>query len=160
MLRLGWIAAMAIIADQISKWLALTYLVSSQITLLPVLKLVLVFNRGAAFGFLDQAPGWQNGLFIAIAITVVLIVLFMIRRLEVGEMQVAVALWLVIGGALGNLVDRIRIGAVVDFIQVTQYFPVFNVADSAITLGAILLAMDAFGLQVFGKTKHGRHGKD
>lgn len=158
MLRFGWIAALVIIADQITKWLALTYLISSQITLLPVLKLVLVYNRGAAFGFLDQAPGWQNGLFIAIAVVVVLIMLAMIRRLEAAELQVGIALWLVVGGALGNLVDRIRIGAVVDFIQVTMYFPVFNVADSAITLGAILLVMDAFGLKILGKTRHGRNG--
>lgn len=160
MLRLGWIAVLAIIADQISKWLALTYLMGSQITLLPILKLVLVYNRGAAFGFLDQAPGWQNGLFIAIGITVASIILFMIRRLQPGEIQVAVALWMVVGGAAGNLIDRVRIGSVVDFIQVTPYFPVFNVADSAITLGAILLVMDAFGLRVLGTSRHDRDDKN
>jgi len=151
MLRLGWIALLVLIADQFSKWLAVTYLKAGSITLLPVLKLVLVYNRGAAFGFLDDRPGWQNGLFIAIAIVISIIILQMIRQLERADLQVRIALWAVLGGALGNLLDRVRLGSVVDFIQVSHYFPVFNVADSAITVGAALLIMDAFGLKLVKK---------
>lgn len=151
MLRFGWIGVLVLFLDQISKWWAVNYLVTGQISLLPVLKLVLVYNRGAAFGFLDGQPGWQNGLFIAIALVVSIIILGMIRRLRPGELQVAIALWAVLGGAVGNLVDRLRIGAVVDFIQVIPQFPVFNLADSAISLGAVLLIMDAFGVNLFDR---------
>lgn len=153
MLKLGWIGLLVLLLDQVSKWLAVTYLITGQISLLPVLKLVLVYNRGAAFGFLNQQAGWQNGLFIALSIVVSIVILGMIRRLGSGELQVAIALWAVLGGAIGNLVDRIRIGAVVDFIQVIPQFPVFNLADSAITLGAILLVMDAFGIRLLGNKK-------
>jgi len=160
MFRLGWVAILVIILDQVSKWLAVTYLKTGSITVLPVLELVLVHNRGAAFGFLDQAPGWQNGLFIAIALIVSIVVIGMIRKLERTDLQVRLALWAVIGGAVGNLVDRIRVGAVIDFIQVSQYFPVFNVADSAITIGATLLVMDALGMNLFGKKVSNVHGKN
>ncbi|MDX5151370.1 MAG: signal peptidase II [Acidiferrobacterales bacterium] len=160
MFRLGWIAALVIVLDQVAKWLAVTYLTAGPVILLPVLKLVLVHNRGAAFGFLDQAPGWQNGLFIAIALIVSVVILGMIRKLEGADLQVRIALWAVIGGALGNLVDRIRVGAVIDFIQVSQYFPVFNIADSAITLGATLLVMDALGINIIGKKVSNAHGKN
>ena len=160
MFRLGWVAILVFILDQASKWLAVTYLKAGPITILPVLELVLVHNRGAAFGFLDQAPGWQNGLFIAIALIVSIVVLGMIRKLERTDLQVRLALWAVIGGAVGNLVDRIRVGAVIDFIQVSPYFPVFNVADSAITIGATLLVMDALGLNIFGKKVSNVHGKN
>ena len=151
MFRFGWIGLCVVVIDQISKWLAVTYLITGPITLLPVLKLVLVYNRGAAFGFLNEAPGWQNGLFIAIALVVSVIILNMIRRLGPGELHIRIALWGILGGAIGNLIDRIRAGAVVDFIQVIPQFPVFNLADSAITLGAVILVMDAFGFRLFWK---------
>lgn len=151
MFRFAWIGLCVVVIDQISKWLAVTYLITGQITLLPVLKLVLVYNRGAAFGFLDQAPGWQNGLFIAIALVLSVIILGMIRRQGSGDSHITIALWGILGGAIGNLVDRIRVGAVVDFVQVIPQFPVFNLADSAITLGAAILVMDAFGFRIFRK---------
>jgi len=160
MFRLYWIAALVIALDQASKWLAVTYLKAGSITLLPVLELVLVHNRGAAFGFLDQAPGWQNGLFIAIGLIVSVVILGMIKKLDGADLQVRIALWAVVGGALGNLVDRIRVGAVIDFIQVSQHFPVFNIADSAITLGATLLVMDALDIKIFGKKVNNAHGKN
>jgi signal peptidase II len=160
MFRLGWIAVLVLVLDQLTKWLAVTYLKSQSIVLLPFLELVLVHNRGAAFGFLDRAPGWQNGLFIAIALIVSIAILGMIKRLEGADLQVRIALWAVFGGAIGNLVDRIRVGAVIDFIQVTQHFPVFNIADSAITLGATLLVMDALGINIISRKVSNAHGKD
>ena len=160
MFRLGWIAVLVLVLDQLTKWLAVTYLKSQSIVLLPFLELVLVHNRGAAFGFLDRAPGWQNGLFIAIALIVSIAILGMIKRLEGADLQVRIALWAVFGGAIGNLVDRIRVGAVIDFIQVSQHFPVFNIADSAITLGATLLVMDALGINIISKKVSNAHGKD
>jgi len=161
MFRMGWIAVLVVVIDQLSKWLAVTYLKSRSIVLLPFLELVLVHNRGAAFGFLDHAPGWQNGLFIAIALVVSIAILGMIKRLEGADLQVRIALWAVFGGAIGNLVDRISVGAVIDFIQVSQHFPVFNIADSAITLGATLLVMDALGINIItGKKVSNVHDKD
>ena len=160
MLKFGWIAALVLAADQITKWLAVTYLKSQSIVLLPFLELVLVHNRGAAFGFLDRAPGWQNGLFIAIALVVSIAILGMIKNLQGADLQVRIALWAVFGGAIGNLIDRIRVGAVIDFIQVSQHFPVFNIADSAITLGATLLVMDALGIKIISRKVSNAHGKD
>ena len=87
MLKFGWIAALVLAADQITKWLAVTYLKSQSIVLLPFLELVLVHNRGAAFGFLDRAPGWQNGLFIAIALIVSVVILGMIKKLEGADLK-------------------------------------------------------------------------
>ena len=151
MFKFSWIGILVLILDQLSKWWAVNALIASQISLLPILKLVLVYNRGAAFGFLDEQPGWQNGLFIAIAIIVSVIILNMIRRQGQGELHITIALWGILGGAIGNVIDRIRVGAVVDFIQVIPQFPVFNLADSAITLGAVILVMDAFGFRLFWK---------
>ena len=160
MFRMGWIPVLVVVIDQLCKWLAVTYLKSRSIVLLPFLELVLVHNRGAAFGFLDRAPGWQNGLFIAIALFISIAILGMIKRLEGTDLQVRIALWAVFGGAIGNLVDRIRVGAVIDFIQVSQHFPVFNIADSAITLGATLLVMDALGIKIISRKVSNAHGKD
>jgi len=160
MFRMGWIVVLVVSVDQLSKLLAVTYLKSRSFVIFPFLELVLVHNRGAAFGFLDHAPGWQNGLFIAIALIVSIVILGMIKRLERTDLQVRIALWAVFGGAIGNLIDRIRVGAVIDFIQVSQHFPVFNIADSAITLGATLLVMDALGISIVSKKVSNVHGKD
>jgi len=160
MFRMGWIVVLVVGVDQLSKLLAVTYLKSRSFVIFPFLELVLVHNRGAAFGFLDHAPGWQNGLFIAIALIVSIVILGMIKRLERTDLQVRIALWAVFGGAIGNLIDRIRVGAVIDFIQVSQHFPVFNIADSAITLGATLLVMDALGISIVSKKVSNVHGKD
>ena len=107
--------------------------------------LVLVYNPGAAFSFLSTAPGWQREFFIGIAAVAAVLIVFLLRR-NVGERLFCLALSLVLGGALGNLVDRILLGAVVDFLHfhIAQYYwPAFNVADSAITCGAALLIWDS-----------------
>jgi signal peptidase II len=113
------------------------------------LNLVLVHNTGAAFGFLSSAGGWQNIFFIAIALAASAFILWMSWRLESKDRLLAIALMLVLGGALGNLLDRLIHGYVIDFIDVyygTWHWPAFNVADSAITVGAALLIADALGL--------------
>jgi len=151
MFRLLWVAVLILILDQASKLLALEVLVGPPIAVLPFFNLNLTFNSGAAFGFLNQASGWQNWFLIAVAFTVSVVIVFMIRNLSRNELQNAVALWLILGGAMGNLVDRIRLGYVVDFIQIyynTWSWPVFNVADSAIFVGAALLALDLFGIKI------------
>jgi signal peptidase II len=107
--------------------------------------LVLVYNPGAAFSFLSSAPGWQRELFIVIAAAASILIVFLLRR-NVADRLFCLALSLILGGALGNLIDRILLGAVVDFLHfhVAQYYwPAFNVADSAITCGASLLIWDS-----------------
>jgi len=144
-----WLPFAVVALDQWTKWLAVDRLLGQPgIDLLPVLRLVLVYNRGMAFGFLNEASGWQNAVFIGVAIVVSIVILVMLARLARFEGQAAVALLLVLGGAFGNMIDRFRFGYVVDFISVhygTWQFPAFNAADSAITIGAVLLVFDALG---------------
>jgi signal peptidase II len=151
MFRLLWIALLVCVADQATKYLALKCLVHSEIAIAPFLNLSLAFNTGAAFSFLSGAGGWQNLFFVLVALVVSVIILFMIRRLGANDTQVAVALMLVLGGAAGNVIDRLHLGYVIDFIDVyyrSWHWPTFNVADSAITLGAVLLILDAFGISL------------
>jgi len=154
-MRLSWLAVLLVVADQLCKWLAVHHLLGqSAIELLPFLNLVLVYNTGAAFGFLNEAGGWQNVFFVAVAVVVCTVIVVMIRRVPARDLQARVALWLILGGAIGNVIDRVRQGYVVDFIHVHYRafdFPAFNVADSAITIGAALLVLDALGWRVLGR---------
>ena len=160
MSRFFWITVLVIAIDQVTKLLAQAILAGSPIDILPVFSLTLTYNTGAAWGFLDDASGWQNLFFIVVALVVSGVIIVMVRKLSEDELQTAVALLLILGGALGNVIDRIRLGRVVDFLHVyyqSWSFPVFNIADSAITIGAILLALDVFGLRLFGgKPKTGQ----
>jgi signal peptidase II len=150
MLRFLWVAAAVLVLDQLTKFIAADYLMQhGELHLMPFLNLVLVHNTGAAFGFLSSAGGWQNIFFIAIALAASAFILWMSWRLESKDRLLAIALMLVLGGALGNLLDRLIHGYVIDFIDVyygTWHWPAFNVADSAITVGAALLIADALGL--------------
>lgn len=134
--------------DQWSKYLAdelLSY--GRPVHLLPIFDLTLVYNQGAAFSFLAEAGGWQRWFFAAIAGLVSLVLVVWIVRLKQNERLLAIALALVLGGALGNLYDRVALGYVIDFLSLhyqQRYFPAFNIADSAITLGAALLLLDAW----------------
>ena len=142
-----WLSALVIVLDQYSKWLAETQLVPHQpLALLPSLNLALMYNTGAAFSFLSDAGGWQRWLFTGLALLVSVALVIWLARLPVRKRTEAAALALILGGAIGNVIDRIRFGHVIDFIQVYYsdwYFPAFNAADSAITLGVILLLLDA-----------------
>ena len=110
------------------------------------LNITLAHNYGAAFSFLSDAGGWQRWFFIVLASLVTLVLLIWLIRLPRAEWLTALGLALILGGAIGNLVDRIQLGYVVDFVDVYYkgwHFPAFNVADSAITCGVILLLLDA-----------------
>lgn len=112
----------------------------------PLFNLTLLHNRGAAFSLLSEAGGWQYWLLSGIALVVSVAIVVVLRRLPRTEFWQGLGLALVLGGAIGNLGDRLRFGYVVDFIQVHYqdfYWPVFNIADSAITVGAALLILDA-----------------
>jgi len=118
------------------------------------LNMTLAHNYGAAFSFLSDAGGWQRWLFTGLASVVTLVLVVWLFRLSVEEKFTGAALGLIIGGAIGNLVDRINLGYVVDFIDVyykTSHWPAFNLADSAITGGVILLLIDGLFLSNSGK---------
>jgi signal peptidase II len=114
---------------------------------LPVFNLVRAHNRGAAFSMFDSASGWQRWAFSALAAAVSIALVLWLARLERRANLLAAGLALILGGALGNVLDRLRLGFVVDFLQVhwrQHYFPAFNVADSAITVGAVCLLLDVY----------------
>lgn len=153
MFKWWWLAVVVAMADQASKYFALTRLQDGDVAVAPFLNFILAFNSGAAFGFLSDAGGWQNAFFVAIAVAVGVAILFMLRQLKPGQAHIAVALMLVLGGAVGNLIDRLRFGHVVDFIDFyigNWHWYTFNIADAAITIGAIVLALDALGVR-FGR---------
>ncbi|HET9034241.1 MAG TPA: signal peptidase II [Dokdonella sp.] len=151
---LSWLtlSVAIIVADQITKLLVLDHFQLHET--LPLidgwLNLTLAFNEGAAFSFLSDAGGWQRWFFTVLAIVVTIVLIVWLKRTERGDWRTALPLALVVGGAIGNVIDRMRLGHVVDFIDVhygSWAWPAFNVADSAISVGAVLLL--AFGL--FGK---------
>ena len=143
MRRYLWISLLIIVADQATKWIANTQLEYHQaVPVLPYFEWFLSYNTGAAFSFLANAGGWQRWFFMILA-TIISIVLFIwIGRLKEDEKLTAVALCLILGGAIGNVIDRVILGHVIDFIQVwlgSYPWPAFNIADSAIFVGALML---------------------
>ena len=137
-----------VLLDQITKaWIQHSLALHESITLLPVLEIVHWRNPGAAFSFLAGAGGWQRWLFTLFALVVSVVLLFWLARLDGKQQKLQSAgLMLIVAGALGNVIDRIRHGYVVDFVAVhwgEHWFPAFNVADSSITCGAALLIWDA-----------------
>lgn len=142
------IAAIVIVADQVTKLLILQNVpLYSKIPLLPFLNITHQENPGAAFSFLADAGGWQRWFFTVLAGGVsVFIAVWLWKLRDAGQLTLATGLALVLGGAIGNLIDRVYLGHVIDFIQVLIAgwpFPSFNVADSAISVGAVLLIIDA-----------------
>jgi signal peptidase II len=148
MTRWLWLSLLVVVLDQATKWLAEALLVPFRpIAVAPLLNLTLMYNEGAAFSFLSNAGGWQRWFFAAFALAMTIALIIWLARLAQGERTTAAALALVIGGAIGNLIDRVLTGRVVDFIDFyvgTWHWPAFNVADSAITLGIILLLVTSF----------------
>jgi len=119
------------------------------IPVLPFFKLTYVHNTGAAFSFLSEAGGWQRWFFAGLALAISCVIAVWLARLKQHETLLAVALALVLGGAIGNLIDRLAYGYVIDFLDVyyqTWHWPAFNIADSAITLGVVLMLLESFGL--------------
>ncbi|MFI8744909.1 signal peptidase II [Pseudomonas sp. NPDC077186] len=145
-----WLTLAVFVVDQLSKhYFEGSLSLYQQIVVIPdYFSWTLAYNTGAAFSFLADAAGWQRWFFAAIAVVVSGVLVVWLKRLKPEETWLAIALALVLGGALGNLYDRVVLGHVVDFILVhwqnRWYFPAFNLADSAITVGAILLALDMF----------------
>ena len=157
MLKWLWLAGLVVVLDQASKALASQLLeLYKPLAVLPMFNLTLLHNTGAAFSFLNDAGGWQRWFFTLIALGVSAYIVYLIKQASTADKRQVIALALILGGALGNVIDRIRFGYVVDFIQVyydVWYFPAFNLADSAITIGAILFILDSVLAARRGKDK-------
>ena len=143
-----WVSVVVLILDQCTKLLADALLGAYQsVELLPFLALRKAYNYGAAFSFLGDASGWQRWFFIILALVVIGILVAWLRRLPATDTRARLALVLILGGAAGNVIDRLVYGYVIDFIDVfygSWHWPTFNIADSAIFVGAFLLILDAF----------------
>ena len=142
-----WLSGSVVVLDQVTKFLAETLLTFHQpVPVLSWFNLLLTYNTGAAFSFLADAGGWQRWFFLGLGLLISIGLIVWLRRLQPTEKWLAVALALILGGAIGNLIDRAWLGQVIDFIQLYYqrwYWPAFNIADSAITVGAVLLVLDS-----------------
>jgi signal peptidase II len=150
MLKWLWISVLSLLLDQASK-LAVdgSMQLFESIPLLPYFNLTYVHNTGAAFSFLSDAGGWQRWLFAGLAVVMSSIIGLWLVRLKQHETLMAVALALVLGGAIGNLIDRVAYGYVIDFLDVYYqdwHWPAFNIADSAICVGVALMLLESFGV--------------
>ncbi|RBP29192.1 signal peptidase II [Marinobacter pelagius] len=143
-----WLAALVILIDLGTKAMAsamLTY--GDPVPVMPMFNLTLLHNTGAAFSFLAQADGWQRWFFVTLALVVSVVLVSWLRKLQPNETWTAVAIVLILGGALGNVYDRVVHGYVVDFLHFywqEWHFPAFNLADTAITIGAGMMILDIF----------------
>lgn len=165
MLRWLWLALLVIALDQVTKiWANSALSLYLPVEVFTGLNMTLSYNPGAAFSFLANAGGWQRWFFIVLALLVSVYIIYWLKRLGANEKMLAVSLALILGGAVGNVIDRVYLGHVVDFIDVyyraneclpffgsmmrsgvsSCHWPAFNIADSAITLGAVLLVIDSF----------------
>lgn len=141
------LALLIIVLDQVTKGMAEQYLEYGRpVVLTSWFNLTLQYNPGAAFSFLSDAGGWQRYFFSAIAVVISAVLVVWLYRLPTGQRLLPLSLALILGGAIGNLWDRVALGHVVDFISVHYggyFFPAFNIADSAITVGAVLMILDS-----------------
>jgi signal peptidase II len=153
-----WLSGAVVVLDQATKVLAETWLAMHQpVPVLPSFNLMLTYNTGAAFSFLADAGGWQRWFFLGLGTTVSISLIVWLWRLKPAEKWLAIALALILGGAVGNLIDRAWLGQVIDFIQLYYdrwYWPAFNLADSAITVGAVLLVLDSLWSRNAGDLKN------
>jgi len=147
---LHWLmlALVVVVLDQLTKFgasAALNY--AEPVAIFPGLNFTLAHNTGAAFSLLSDASGWQRWFFAAIALVVSVVITAWLRQIDDEERWLPLALSLILGGAIGNFIDRLNLGYVVDFIQVyykTWYWPAFNIADSAICVGAVVLVLSGW----------------
>lgn len=147
-LRWLWLAAIFLVLDQVTKlYVAANFSLYESINVMPMFNLTYVHNEGAAFSFLSEAGGWQRWFFTIIAVTISGILLYWLRALHAHEKLMSIAYSLVLSGAIGNLIDRVSYGYVIDFLDIyynNYHWPAFNIADAAICVGAVLIIYDAF----------------
>ena len=174
MLKWLWLTLVVVIIDQFTKqWASDALQLFRTVELMPMLNLYLAHNEGAAFSFLSNAGGWQRWFFTLIALVISTALVLWMRKLQKHELWITIGLALILGGALGNVIDRILFGYVIDFIQFYYHaqsclpgftllyaghapqciWPAFNIADSAITVGAAILILD--GIVNLKRKRHG-----
>ena len=148
MLKWTILSLVIIVLDQITKYIASANLIMfDPVPIIPMLNFTLMHNEGAAFSFLSDAGGWQRWFLSGLAIIVSVILIVWIKKLKPEEKALAISLSLILGGAIGNVIDRLYLGYVVDFIDVyynDMHWPAFNIADSAISVGAVLMIILSF----------------
>ena len=146
MIKYLWISVLVIVLDQITKYIASSQLdYAVPVSVISMFNFTLLHNTGAAFSFLSDAGGWQRWFFIVLALAISVVLFVWLLRLKPHEKWIAVSLTLILGGALGNVIDRSLYGYVIDFLDVyydTWHWPAFNIADSAITVGAVVLILE------------------
>lgn len=147
MLKWLSVTAVVIIIDQLTKWVMSSWLsLYETVSIMPFFNLTMAHNTGAAFSFLAQAGGWQRWFFVGLAMVISLVLIVWLRKVTDKTIE-ALSISLILGGAIGNVIDRINLGYVIDFLDVyygNYHWPAFNIADSAIVVGACLLIIDSF----------------
>jgi len=148
MLKWLWLSLAVFALDQITKlWVVANFDLYESIQVVPQINITYVHNTGAAFSFLSSAGGWQRWFFVGVAVIASIILTVWLVRLKTSDEWMAVTLSLILGGAIGNLFDRISYAYVIDFIDVyyqTWHWPVFNIADCAISIGVVMMLIDTF----------------
>jgi signal peptidase II len=150
MLKWLWLSGLVLVLDQASKWFMVSWLsLYETVAVMPFFNFTMAHNTGAAFSFLANAGGWQHWFFITIATVVSIVFVVWLKRLSSQAKLEAISISLMLGGAVGNLTDRIVHGYVIDFLDFynyfgTYHFPAFNIADSALCIGVTLLIIDTF----------------
>jgi signal peptidase II len=150
MLKWLWLSGVVLVLDQASKWFMVSWLsLYETVAVIPFFNLTMAHNTGAAFSLLANAGGWQRWFFTIIAIVVSIVIVVWLKRLTSDARLEAISISLMLGGAVGNLIDRLMYGYVIDFIDFYNYFgsyhfPAFNIADSALCIGVALLIIDTF----------------
>ncbi len=148
MMKWLWLSVLALILDQISKiWIDANMSLYESIPVMPSFSITYAHNYGAAFSFLSDAGGWQRWFFAGLAGTISIGIVIWIKQLKPEETLSAISLSLILGGAIGNLIDRVMYGYVIDFLDVyyqSYHWPIFNIADSAITVGVMFMLYESF----------------
>ncbi len=148
MMKWLWLSVLTVILDQISKvWVDTSMSLYQSIPVFPGFNITYVHNFGAAFSFLSEQGGWQRWFFALLAASISIGIFIWIKQLKQHETLSAISLSLILGGAIGNLIDRVMYGYVIDFFDVyyqTYHWPVFNIADSAITVGVAVMLYESF----------------
>ncbi|NOQ81025.1 MAG: lipoprotein signal peptidase [Methylophaga sp.] len=147
MLKYLWLSAFVVVLDQCSKWVMVSWLsLYETVAVIPYFNLTMAHNTGAAFSFLAGAGGWQRWFFVGLTAVISIGLFIWLRKLAKTKLE-AVSVSLILGGAIGNVIDRLYFGYVIDFLDVyygSYHWPAFNIADSAIVIGAALLIIDSF----------------
>ncbi|WFE68222.1 signal peptidase II [Thiomicrospira sp. R3] len=156
-LRYLWIAGLVLVLDQVTKYLAVSYLTFGEpLAVMPHFNLTLVYNYGAAFSFLADMGGWQRWFFVVLALVVGVVLLVWLSKLKAKPTLEVIGLQLILAGAIGNLIDRLLFGKVTDFLDFyygSWHYATFNIADMGITLGAVMLVYYEFFLRPKASTE-------